>query len=42
MPLDELHRRKRGKNLAVLLVLLALMAMLFGLTLVRFPLMVGG
>jgi len=36
MPLHEQHKRKKPKNLALLLVLLGLIALLFGITIVRF------
>jgi hypothetical protein len=36
MPLGEAHKKKQGKNLALLFALLALVAGIFGITLVRF------
>lgn len=35
MPISNLHRRKKSKNLALLLVLLGLMALFYTLTLLK-------
>ncbi len=38
MPLNELHRKKRAKNLVTLAILAVIIAVLYGMTLVRFKL----
>ena len=35
MPPSDLHKKKRGKNLALLAVLLVFIALIFGMTIVK-------
>jgi hypothetical protein len=35
MPLSPMHKKQRAKNLTVMLILLALMAMFFAITMIR-------
>ncbi len=36
MPLNEVHKRQKGKNIALFFVLLGLVALFYALTLIKF------